>query len=216
MTAVVLLILAVTLLPCVLYYDYKEDRWGLVPSKGTLSVLFVITALLQSHPLSGYYHLLLIGLLFCLAGDVFLALPQDRMFRLGLFAFLTGHLFYIAAFFTTACVSGWTWGGTLMAIIASVWVYRWLKPWLGSMSRPVLVYIVVITAMVSGAWSIWGDDRLDWSGRAMVLTGAWCFYLSDVFVARDRFVKKEALNRMIGLPLYYAGQFLLALSVGRL
>lgn len=30
----------------------------------------------------------------------------------------------------------------------------------------------------------------------------------------DRFIKKQMLNRCIGLPLYYAGQFLLAFSVG--
>jgi hypothetical protein len=35
------------------------------------------------------------------------------------------------------------------------------------------------------------------------------FYFSNVFVARDRFLKPEFLNRLIGLPLYYFGQFLL-------
>jgi len=40
------------------------------------------------------------------------------------------------------------------------------------------------------------------------------FYISDLFVARDRFFKTEFSNRLLGLPLYYAGQFLLAFSVG--
>jgi uncharacterized membrane protein YhhN len=43
--------------------------------------------------------------------------------------------------------------------------------------------------------------------------GASLFYLSDLFVARNRFVKKEYVNRLVGLPLYYTGQYLLALSV---
>jgi uncharacterized membrane protein YhhN len=48
----------------------------------------------------------------------------------------------------------------------------------------------------------------------MAFTGAVAFYFSDVFVARDRFMKKEFLNRLVGLPMYYAGQFLIAFSLG--
>jgi hypothetical protein len=43
--------------------------------------------------------------------------------------------------------------------------------------------------------------------------GAILFYLSDLAVARHRFVKAEFLNRGIGLPLYYAGQVLIAMAV---
>jgi hypothetical protein len=50
----------------------------------------------------------------------------------------------------------------------------------------------------------------------IVFAGAVSFYFFDVFVARDRFLKSEFLNRLIGLPLYYFGQFLLAFSVGLL
>jgi hypothetical protein len=42
------------------------------------------------------------------------------------------------------------------------------------------------------------------------------FYLSDLFVARQRFVAPAFANRLYGLPLYYLGQFLLAFSVGRI
>jgi len=59
-----------------------------------------------------------------------------------------------------------------------------------------------------------GDSHLTLSGRIMVFAGALSFYFSDVFVARDRFLDKEFLNRLIGLPMYYTGQFLLAFSVG--
>jgi len=216
MLQIAIIALAGTLLPILLYYEYKEDRRGLVPAKTSLSVLFVITALVQPHSVSLYYHFLLIGLLFCLAGDVFLALPQEKMFRFGLVSFLVGHLFYIVAFFITSHLSAWTWCGTLVALIVSGWIYLWLKPSLGKMKTPVLAYIVVITIMVSGASSLLGDARLDWAGRTMVFAGACSFYISDIFVARDRFVKKEAVNRFIGLPLYYGGQFLLAFSVGQL
>jgi hypothetical protein len=70
--------------------------------------------------------------------------------------------------------------------------------------------------MACGAWSVLGSYHLALTGRIMVFVGALSFYLSDIFVARYRFVKKEFMNRLIGLPLYYTGQFLLAFSVGLL
>lgn len=138
------------------------------------------------------------------------------MFRLGLVSFLIGHVFYVIAFFSTGDISAWTLWGTLIVLVVSGWIYLWLKPHLGDMKGPVLAYIVVISIMVTGAWSIAGASILPWTGRVLVFSGAVCFYVSDIFVARDRFVKKEPLNRFAGLPLYYGGQFLLAFSVGQL
>lgn len=68
--------------------------------------------------------------------------------------------------------------------------------------------------MVVGACTVLGDRWLTVSGKMMVFWGAVSFYFSDVFVARDRFLRPEFFNRLIGLPLYYCGQFLLAFSAG--
>jgi hypothetical protein len=40
------------------------------------------------------------------------------------------------------------------------------------------------------------------------------FYLSDLAVARQRFVHASFVNRAFGLPLYYAAQILIGLTVG--
>jgi hypothetical protein len=47
-----------------------------------------------------------------------------------------------------------------------------------------------------------------------VLIGAVAFYVSDLAVARQRFVRQQVLNRLWGLPLYYGAQLLLASSIG--
>ena len=182
--------------------------------KTTLSFLFIITALVQPHPVKAYYILILTGLVFCLGGDVCLALPQKKMFLMGLISFLTGHLFYIFGLFYLAETGIWTMAGTVIVLGISIPVYLWLKPHLGSMGIPVAVYITIISLMVIGAFSIFGDYNIKLSGRSTVFAGALLFYVSDVFVARHRFVKEEILNRFIGLPMYYAGQFLLAFSIG--
>jgi len=205
---------AIILLAGLLYFEKTGNQKRKLAVKTALSCLFVFTALVQAHPTPGYYYLLLFGLIFCLGGDVFLALPQDRMFLMGLVSFLVGHVFYAICFFYVADVSQWTWRGCLATLTISGLVFYWLRPHLGNMRIPVVAYIVVISVMVIGAWTVLGDTQLNFAGRLTVFVGAVSFYLSDLFVARDRFLKSEFANRLIGLPLYYCGQFLLAFSIG--
>jgi len=211
---IVLVFLATALLAVLLTYEHKEERRGVLTTKTVLSCLFVLTAIVQPHPNPGYYHRLLPGLVLCLGGDVCLALRREKMFRIGLVLFLFGHVFYILAFLYLTQTTSWTWIGCPVFLAVGGIVYLWLKPYLGKMKTPVLLYLIVITIMVLGAWTVLGDSRLTRFGRIMVFAGALSFYCSDVFVARDRFWKREFFNRLFGLPMYYAGQFLLAFSAG--
>jgi uncharacterized membrane protein YhhN len=185
-------------------------------NKTILSCLFIVAAMVQDHGPSGYYPLVLTGLVFCLGGDVCLALPHRRAFLVGLTSFLLGHVFYVIAFASFAQMDLRTLAGSAAVFVASGCVYLWLKPHLGPMNGPVVAYVLVISLMLCGAWSVAGNNHVSWSGSVAVLAGASAFYLSDLFVARDRFLGKAFVNRLIGLPLYYAGQFLLAFSVGML
>jgi uncharacterized membrane protein YhhN len=216
MLNLLIVFVAAALLVGLLHYDSKERRRGRLLAKTTLSSLFILAALVQPHPTPIYYQFLLAGLIFSLGGDVCLALSHKQAFPLGLLSFLIGHLFYILAFFHVSQLNLWTWIGSLVGVFVSGTVYFWLKPHLGSMKIPVLIYLVVITVMVAGAWSVLGDSGLNQSGRVMVIVGGLSFYFSDVFVARDRFLQRKFLNKLIGLPTYYLGQFLLAFSVGML
>jgi len=211
-----IIVLAAILLFGLLYYENRVNQKGLLLTKAVLSLLFVIAALVQPHPISVYYYCLLVGLTFCLGGDIFMALRHKMMFLFALFFFFIGHIFYIFGFFYVAQLSQWTWVGFLTVLVISVWIYFWLKPYLRSMKAPVVLYVIIITIMLSGAWSVLGDSNLAQPGRIMVFVGALSFYFSDIFVARDRFLRKGFLNRLIGLPMYYTGQFLLAFSVGLL
>ena len=213
MLNIIIIIAALFLLAGLLFFEKNGEMKGKLPTKTILSGLFILAALLQPHPVPEYFYILLIGLIFCLGGDVFLALPQERAFLLGLVSFLLGHVFYVICFFYVADVNPWTWGGGAIGLAVSGLVFFWLRPHLGSMRVPVMAYVIVITAMVIGAFTVLGDTALHSTGRLMVLFGAVSFYISDLFVARDRFLKTEFANRLLGLPLYYAGQFLLAFSV---
>jgi uncharacterized membrane protein YhhN len=211
-----IVILAIILLAALLYFEKTGNQKRKLPTKTVLSCLFIFTALVQAHSIPVYYYFLILGLIFCLGGDVFLALPREKMFLFGLVSFLLGHVLYVICFFYVADISQWTWVGCLVGLLVSGLVFLWLRPRLGSMLIPVVAYMIVITVMVIGAWTVLGETKLNDAGRLLVFIGAVSFYLSDLFVARDRFLKSEFTNRLIGLPMYYCGQFLLAFSVGLL
>jgi len=211
-----IIILGIILLFGVLFHEKKKNRLPLLITKSILSLLFVAATLLQPRPVPAYFHYLLVGLIFCLVGDVCLALPQKKAFMGGLIAFLFGHVLYIFSFSSLVPVSYWFSPGMFIIIVISVFIFLWLRPHLKSMLIPVLIYILVITFMAIGAWAVFWKSSFQVSGRAFIMAGALCFYVSDVFVARQRFIKEEYRNRLFGLPLYYAGQFMLAFSVSLL
>jgi uncharacterized membrane protein YhhN len=209
-----LLAFAALLLVGHLYYERGKRTLPALFTKTFVSLLFVGAAITQPHPLPDYYQMVLIALVLSVAGDVLLAIPGQRTFLAGLVSFLTGHIAYVVAFFGLAApgiVAGI--GAVALAGIAFV-VYRWLAPHLGDMRIPVIAYMVVISVMVIGALSVMTRTDLPLAGRTLVLAGAVAFFASDLFVAKDRFVDGAFSNRVIGLPLYYGAQFMLAFSVG--
>jgi len=216
MTNLIIVILAAVLLIGLLIFEKKGKTGGILSTKTPLSLLFVLTALVQPHPLPEYFRFILIGLILCLAGDVFLALPGEKTFLWGLISFLLGHVAYVLGFVSVTGLDPYRAVEALIVLGLSFWVYIRLRPYLGPMKGPVALYVFVITAMLAAALGLLSTPGLNLKGAIMGAVGAACFYLSDVFVARDRFLRQRFFNRLLGLPLYYAGQFLLAFSVGLL
>jgi uncharacterized membrane protein YhhN len=205
---------AVILLLALLFFDAKESVPGKLASKTPLSALFILLAFLQGGAETTYSQIMLVGFSLCLLGDVLLIFPQKKLFLVGLIAFLAGHVFYILGFLSLSGFSTFTLLPSMVVLVASFIFLRWLKPHLGSMKIPVISYVLVISVMMIGASFVLFDEALPEDGRIILFLGALLFYLSDLFVARQRFVTKEFINRLMGLPLYYSGQFLLAFSMG--
>ncbi|KMY68879.1 hypothetical protein AAU61_04695 [Desulfocarbo indianensis] len=209
------LLAGLPLLAGLLWAERGNSPGRILACKTSLSLLFVLAAFTQPHPLPGYYALALAGLILGLLGDVLLALKTKAAFKAGLAAFLLGHLAYVAAFGLYTEPMHWVLPGVLLLWAVAFLVFRWLKPHLGDMRVPVAAYVIVITLMLWAAWAaLWGGQLPAWTAR-LGLAGAVCFYLSDIFVARERFVTPGFANRLWGLPLYYVGQFLIAFSVGQ-
>jgi uncharacterized membrane protein YhhN len=210
----IVLPLGLALLACLLLMERGKKPARILLFKTPLSILFVITAIMQPHPLPPYYTAVLCGLLLGLAGDVLLGTRTKVCFKAGLVAFLLGHLAYVAAFALYTKPSDWLLPGVLLMWALAIVIFRWLRPHLGDMKIPVAAYVAVITMMMWAAWAMFWAEELAPGGARLALIGAACFYASDLFVARERFVTQGFENRLVGLPLYYTGQFLIAFSVG--
>jgi uncharacterized membrane protein YhhN len=177
--------------------------------KPLASTGFIATAVAAGALDSGYGRAVLVALALSWLGDVLLIPSGVTWFRAGLFAFLLGHVAFTVAFFVLGVAPVWL--ALALAGFAAIGagVDRWLAPHVSAgMKVPVRAYIVVISAMVAAAVGVVGAGH-----PAAVLVGAVLFWASDLFVARNRFVERAFVNRLIGLPLYYGGQLMLAWTI---
>jgi len=185
-----------------------EDRVQEVISKTAASVTFVILGAVKWSSGDAVGGWLVAGLAFCAVGDVLLL--GNRTFDVGLVVFLLGHAFFVVGFHVALPVGRWWLLVLAPLLIVSGGAARWLWPHLGRRRLSVLAYIAVISVMVWGGVSTFAEGALPWTAAA----GAILFYLSDLAVARHRFIHKSFINRALGLPTYYLGQLLLALTIG--
>jgi len=94
----------------------------------------------------------------------------------------------------------------LPILVADIVVLLWLWPHFFRLRAPIVLYVLVISLMTIWAISAFDAGRLSLHGAL----GAVLFFLSDLLVARHRFVHRQLINRFLGLPLYYASQLLIA------
>lgn len=157
-----------------------------------------------------YGYLILVGLLLSVVGDLALLSTHRRGFVAGLTAFLLAHVAYTIAFLTLEPSASSTVVAAMTFFTVGAILGRWIMPAVpNDLRAPVASYMIAITAMVVTATALAAD------GRWMIAVGGLLFYVSDVAVARNQFIASNWRNKAWGLPTYYAGQTLLALSVAQ-
>jgi len=192
-----------------------EKRWQVYVLKplSTLIVIAVVClSLLQPERNLTYTVGVLLALMFSLAGDVALMFEEKRGALLaGLGSFLLAHVTYAVVFTMLGRVSWWdvACAGGLLA--AGAGVYALLRAKLGILRIPVIVYIVVISIMVSRAIATLSGPAFGTGQAMMIAAGAVLFYISDAILAVCRF-RRPWRYRRISLAFYYGGQLLIALA----
>jgi uncharacterized membrane protein YhhN len=161
-----------------------------------------------------------LGVLFSLAGDVFLLFASTRWFLLGLVAFLLAQVAYIIGLniplgepsslwaFGIGIVLAMTTGRILRRVLAGV-----REKGQPRLVPPIVIYGTVITLMVLSA--ILTIYRVDWktSAAGLVSLGAILFYSSDMILAWNKSVKPIKNGRLMNMIAYHLGQIALIAGV---
>ena len=159
---------------------------------------------------SDFGRWVVLGLVLCMAGDVLL-IPkgQGPAFLGGMLAFLLGHLAYAVAFVQLAVGYQALAAAVVGMALVTYLVLRWLWPFLNAQFKVAVgAYILVISAMVCLSVAVY------FAGASWLIPlGAIAFAVSDLAVARNRFVAPGFDNRVWGLPLYFGSQLVIAASV---
>lgn len=175
-----------------------------------LTMVVLIAAALALDPTSDAARAcFVLALVFSLAGDVFLMLPNEKLFVFGLGSFLAGHIAYIVGLWWAGVAFGAFLVGVLVVAVAvatlGLRIVRGVRAGdHAELAGPVTAYLVVISAMVASA-----VGRLN----AFAIVGAVLFYASDALIAWNRFIEPKPWGRLAIITTYHLGQIGLVLSL---
>ncbi len=196
-------------------------------AKPLASLAFILVGVLalRHDPIIGEFELaVLIGLVLGALGDV--ALMSEHGFLAGLGSFLLGHVAYVVAVGTQLPPRMWIGAAgpyALIPLVVGLAALAYLWPKLGKLRMPVIFYIAVVITMVIAAIALYRGNpaavikgdllAMQLHRRELFAIGAVLFFISDLAVARDKFVAPGFSNRVWGLPVYYGAQLLIAWSL---
>lgn len=210
-TTSTILLVAICLIGAI---GYVAARWkaahsAAVLAKAFASTSFVALALVNGALETGYGRAVLAALVLSWAGDMLLLSRQSAFLLAGIATFFLAHIAFVAAFAgrdlnvtmfaITLVLTG------ILALVTLKWLWKYLS---GVYRAAVPIYLAAVAVMVSLAAAASFQSM-----PAAVGIAAGAFAVSDISVARDRFIESTVLNKAWGLPLYYIAQVLFAISV---
>ncbi|MCB1014063.1 MAG: lysoplasmalogenase [Acidimicrobiales bacterium] len=151
-----------------------------------------------------------VALVFGMAGDVFLMLPDDkRWFVFGLASFLVGHLAYVVGLVLLGLSVGALVVGLVVVLVAMAVIGRRIVAAVRSgdepaLAAPVSVYMGVISVMVVGAFG---------TTLPVAIGGSLLFFASDACIGWSRFVRPHAWMELFIIVTYHLGQIGLVLAL---
>lgn len=208
---IAILVVTVALLVRAKLSDNRTHECIFKPASSLLVIAVALLALLKTGAQPTYTLAVALGLVLSLGGDVALMLRTNRWFLIGLILFLLAQIVYAVAFTVpNGFHAGDLVAGVLLLAFGAA-MFGYLRPGLGRMTGPVLLYIAVILFMVSRAISTFFGIYFSPTQAWLVTIGAILFMLSDLLLAVNRF-RRPFKAEAYGLFLYYGGQLLIALS----
>ncbi len=177
-------------------------------------MLFLSAWLVASTGLRGNLLWFGTGLLFSLAGDVLLIL-SERYFLAGLIAFLITQIAYsLGLTYQTSLLGAWDLLIAFILILSAIRILQRMIPvmrskGLNNLILPVRLYSAVISLMLFCAMRTLSQPEWGSIPSALVSMGALSLYVSDLFLAWDKFVIPVKNGALIIIIAYHLGQFAL-------
>lgn len=204
-----------------IYFIYKSKKNYAFIFKTITSILFISTGIICHMKSQGdnyYFLLIIIGLIFSLFGDMFLALKinhkdgsLNKYFLYGVVSFSLTHVMYIIAFVHLGFFNIIELIVALVLAFVAISVLKSNKNIdFKNMLIPASIYSFIICLMTFESIKLVFLLKFD-MGTCLLLVGALLFIFSDIvlsFILFDKHHKKYL--SAINLITYYTGQFLIA------
>lgn len=214
------LLLLVTILVAILDWLAVWRGWRKVGYLAKpLTIILLFSWLAIKTRLQGTAFWFGIGLLFSLAGDVYLMF-SPRFFLAGLTSFSIVHLAYLAGFLKPFPVNGYLEvlvAGAAISVVATFVMQRitnaQIKRGYSKLVGPTIFYGMLISLMlVSALWTLFRSDWM-FGNAVIVCIGAILFYSSDLTNAWIRFVNPVRSGRVVVMVTYHLGQILIIVGM---
>lgn len=202
--------------------EYAGKMLNATILKGVASAFFVALGVYcyYANPVSGGM-LIVIGLVLGMIGDIFLNMrnlfegaTSNKVFAIGILAFLAGHFLYIAFLINGAGEKIW-----LTIILTIVIAVISIPPLMKRITAPSkglkifgYVYLTIVICMFSCSVTMLVARGIS-SLTLTFLVGAFLFLISDFIMIYYSFGKKIKPLRAINLLAYYMGQLLIAFCI---
>ncbi|MBX7258910.1 MAG: lysoplasmalogenase [Candidatus Hydrogenedentes bacterium] len=175
------------------------------PSVLAASTCFVALPIAGGALSTAYGRFLVAGLVAFWVGDVL----GGQHYLLGMVFFCMGHAGFICAFAARGIERKRILTALPPMILVVATILRWLLP---HVNQPIDVFAVCTYSTVIGIMVLTAFGASGGTAGKLILTAALTIFVSDIFVARWRYVNPEVLNGYIVYPLYYAACLLLGFS----
>jgi uncharacterized membrane protein YhhN len=206
------------ILACVYAFIRRNGKlFSRIFVKTAASLGFVLLAVsLQIRATEPYFTLILIGLVFALAGDVLLLFTDRSSSYLacGAVCFFMTHLFYTTAFITKAPLSLYDAALFAALILLAILLVSLRGIRLKKLKIGVVLYATALCAMLARALSLLINSQMSETFAIFVALGGTLFVVSDALLAVEALGGRHARAAgTISTFAYYSSQILIALSV---
>lgn len=173
-----------------------------VPALTLACALFLVKGMTPFHRVA-----MVLGAIFCAAGDAILDIDRIGLFVPGLVAFLLGHIAFACYFALNRDKESTRKRFVPLFLILPAAIGIMIFPSLGSLTMPVMAYLIIISLMTVLA--------ILSTVNAMAVAGSVIFVVSDAMIALAKFVFDGQPGIYLSLPAYFLGLYLLGFGVIR-